>query len=62
MGNPANYQQLKGLPMEVSGTISSLELKGFIKTARIETDGITATEPEITEIERLLQTGVFYNP
>lgn len=60
--NPANYQQLKGLPMEVSGTISSLELKGFIKTARIETDGITATEPEITEIERLLQTGVFYNP
>ena len=60
--NPADYQKLKGLPMEVSGTIASLGLKGFIKTARIETDGITATEPEIREIERLLQTGVFYNP
>lgn len=60
--NPADYQALHGLPMHVSGTISALGLTGFVKLDRIETDGISATEPELREIERLLLSGIWINP
>lgn len=60
--NPADFKTLTGLPLHVSGTITDLGISGYVRAERIETDGITATEPEIREIERLLQTGVFYNP
>lgn len=60
--NPADYRQLHGIPLAVSGTIVSLDLSGRIMCDKIETDGITATDPEIREIERLLTSGVYYIP
>lgn len=60
--NPHDYPQLAGLPLNMSGTISGLGLSGLIRVSAIETDGITATEAEIAEIERLLRSGVWYEP
>lgn len=50
------YKSLLGQPYQLDGTLGSQ--KGFVKVREVHLDGITATEAEKTEIERLLKEGV----
>lgn len=56
---PESYQQLVGIPSGISGTLSDINASGRVVCSDIETDGITATEPELREIERLLMSGIY---
>lgn len=59
---PANYQDLVGIPSGIAGTLEEIGAYGRIVCSAIETDGIAATEPELREIERLMQSGVWIKP
>lgn len=50
------YKSLLGQPYQLDGTLGSR--KGFVKVREVHLDGITATESEKNEIERLLKEGV----
>lgn len=50
------YKSLLGQPYQLDGTLGSQ--KGFVKVREVHLDGVTATETEKTEIERLLKEGV----
>ena len=50
------YKSLLGQPYQLDGTLGSQ--KGFVKVREVHLDGITATESEKEEIERLLKEGV----
>lgn len=50
------YKSLLGQPYQLDGTLGSQ--KGFVKVREVHLDGITATETEKTEIERMLKEGV----
>lgn len=62
--NPNKYQQLVGLPCDVSGTINSNDANfesftGYLKCKSFEAKGIErATSNEKSQIERLLTTGI----
>lgn len=53
---PDNYESLVGRPYQTSVTLGSQT--GFVKVREVHLDGITATESEKEEIERLLKEGV----
>lgn len=64
--NPQHYQQLAGLPSLLSGTISAYSQQGtpytgYIRVISLETDGIQATDDEITQIEQILKSGIYVN-
>lgn len=50
------YKSLLGQPYQLDGSLGSQT--GFVKVREVHLDGITATEAEKTEIERLLKEGV----
>lgn len=50
------YKSLLGQPYQLDGTLGSQ--KGFVKVREVHLDGVTATETEKNEIERLLKEGV----
>lgn len=50
------YKSLLGQPYQLDGTLGSQ--KGFVKVREVHLDGVTATETEKTEIERMLKEGV----
>lgn len=50
------YKSLLGQPYQLDGTLGSQT--GFVKVREVHLDGITATESEKQEIERLLKEGV----
>lgn len=50
------YKSLLGQPYQLDGTLGSQT--GFVKVREVHMDGITATESEKQEIERLLKEGV----
>lgn len=50
------YKSLLGQPYQLDGTLGSQT--GFVKVREVHLDGVTATESEKNEIERLLKEGV----
>lgn len=61
---PADYQALNGLPLQMSGTIYSLYdeqkvVDGYTEISKIELDNVDATDAEKAEIARLLSEGVW---
>jgi hypothetical protein len=50
------YKSLLGQPYQLDGTLGSR--KGFVKVREVHLDGVTATETEKNEIERILKEGV----
>ena len=50
------YKSLLGQPYQLDGTLGSQ--KGFVKVREVHLDGVTATETEKNEIERMLKEGV----
>lgn len=50
------YKSLLGQPYQLDGTLGSQS--GFVKVREVHLDGVTATETEKTEIERMLKEGV----
>lgn len=50
------YKSLIGQPYQLDGTLGSQN--GFVKVREVHLDGVTATETEKIEIERLLKEGV----
>ena len=57
---------LDGVPSMMSGTIQSFNeygdgYEGFLKVSDLDTDGIQATDDELTEIETVLKSGIFVN-
>lgn len=50
------YNKLKGYPSNITYKLSTL--KGFTKVEDVHLDDISATSPELDQIERLLTTGV----
>lgn len=50
------YKSLLGQPYQMDGMLGSQ--RGFVKVREVHLDGITATEAEKTEIERMLKEGV----
>lgn len=64
--NPEHYQLLDGVPSMLSGSIAAYNeqgdpYQGFLKVIDLDTDGIQATDDELTEIETILKSGIFVN-
>ena len=53
---PDSYESLIGRPYQTTATLGSQT--GFVKVREVHLDGITATEAEKEEIERMLKKGV----
>lgn len=53
---PNHYQRYCGFPSNISGKLS--EFSGYTVVEEIRLNGLTATSTEISEIDRLLKTGV----
>lgn len=63
---PEHFQQLDGLPSMLSGTIADFSdygdaYSGYLRVVDLDTDGIHATDDELTEIESVLKSGIFVN-
>lgn len=61
---PESYQNLEGVPLQMSGTIETISvdgeyLSGYTEISKIELDNVDATDSEKREIERLLLSGVW---
>lgn len=64
--NPEYYKMLDGVPSMLSGTIQSFNeygdgYEGFLKVSDLDTEGVQATDDELTEIETVLKSGIFVN-
>ena len=55
--NPANYDDVRGRPSDVGGKIG--DFSGYTEFDRVDVDGIFCTDAERSEIENLLQSGVY---
>lgn len=53
---PSNYRGLKGYPSNIGGSLGSFS--GYTEVAYVHLDGVSATDREKEEIERLLKEGV----
>lgn len=57
---PANFQQLHGIPSGIAGTLESTGASGFVQLQSIEVDDIEgATEQELEEIVKTLKAGIY---
>lgn len=57
---PANFQQLHGIPSGIAGTLESTGASGFVQLQSIEVDGIAgATEQELEEIVKTMKAGIY---
>lgn len=57
--NPANYQNQSGIPSQISGILSDFR-GGFVQVETIDLQNVPATEAELSEIESLLESGIYY--
>lgn len=62
--NPEQYQDLIGLPSDISGTINGSDtldgpFTGFLAVREIKLDNVVATDAEKKEIELLMKSGVY---
>lgn len=62
--NPNKYQNLIGLPSDVSGTINSSDYNqapftGFLSVRMVDVDALDATDEEKTEIVSLMTEGIY---
>lgn len=57
--NPANYQNQSGIPSQIGGKLSDFR-GGFVQVETIDLQNVPATEAELTEIETLLESGIYY--
>lgn len=55
---PANYQSLNGYPAMI--TMNFGECQGYTRVQQVQLTGITATNPEQSEILQLLKSGVIF--
>lgn len=53
---PANYGHFKGYMSNITGTIGSFS--GYLEVEYAHLDGVTATDTEKEELERILQSGI----
>lgn len=57
--NPTNYQNQSGIPSQISGKLSDFH-GGFVQVETIDLQNVPATEAELSEIESLLESGIYY--
>lgn len=57
---PSNYDHVYGKATNVTVTLSGLEGKGFTVCKNVDLSGIPATQDELSAIESLLMSGVYF--
>ena len=57
---PSNYDHVYGKATNVTVTLSGLEGKGFTVCKNVDLSGIPATQDELSAIESLLRSGVYF--
>lgn len=57
---PSNYDHVYGKATNVTVTLSTLEGKGFTVCKNVDLSGIPATQDELSAIESLLMSGVYF--
>lgn len=57
---PSNYNHVYGQATNVTVTLSDLEGKGFTVCKNVDLSGIPATQDELSAIESLLRSGVYF--
>lgn len=57
---PTNYDHVYGKTTNVTVTLSTLENKGFTVCKNVDLSGIPATQDELSAIESLLTSGVYF--